>query len=405
MPPDLDRLRISRAEEGQPRPASRRTRFALILGGAVLFLLLILYLWGPLQPAQEVTPAVAARIYPAQAYAVLNASGYVVAQRKAAVSSKSTGRLVYLGVEEGSRLKKGEVLASLENEDVVASRDQAAAQIKEAQANLAQAQAELTDSNLQYNRYKTLVAKDLVARQDYDTAVARQDKAKAGVAAAQARIKTNQAALANAQAAVEYSYIRSPFDGVVLTKYAEVGEVVAPFGAAVNARAAVVTMADLHSLMVEADVAESNLDKVRPEQPCEITLDAIPDKRFPGQVHMIVPTADRSKATVLTKVKFLEPDDRILPEMSAKVAFLSKPLEAAERRARLAIPRAAVVTRDGRAFAFLLEENRVKLTPLTLGPEMGDLVEITTGLKEGDKVVLKPPPSLTDGARVKAKAP
>jgi RND family efflux transporter MFP subunit len=225
------------------------------------------------------------------------------------------------------------------------------------------------------------------------------------VAAAQARIMASRAALANAQAAVEYSYIRSPFDGVVLTKYAEVGEVVAPFGAAVNARAAVVTMADLNSLMVEADVAESNLDKVRLEQPCEITLDAIPDKRFSGQVHMIVPTADRSKATVLTKVKFRESDDRILPEMSAKVAFLSKTLEAPERRARLAIPKAAVVTREGRAFAFLLNGGQVKLTALTMGPEMGDLVEIAQGLKEGDRVALKPPPSLQDGARVKVKTP
>ncbi|MBI4796375.1 MAG: efflux RND transporter periplasmic adaptor subunit [Deltaproteobacteria bacterium] len=405
MPPDLDKLRISRSGEERPPAASRRLRLGLILGGGALLLLLVLYLWGPLQPAQEVTPAVVARIYPAQAYAVLNASGYVVAQRKAAVSSKSTGRLAFLGVEEGSRLKKGEVLATLENEDLVAARDQAAAQIKEAQAGLAQAQAELHDANLQYDRFKTLVAKDLVARQDYDTAIARRNKAVAGVAAARARINTSQASLANAQASLEYSYIRSPFDGVVLTKFAEVGEVVAPFGAAVNARAAVVTMADLNSLMVEADVAESNLDRVKPGQPCEITLDAIPDKRFPGQVHMIVPTADRSKATVLTKVKFLEFDDRILPEMSAKVAFLSRPLEAGERRPRLAVPKAAVVTRNGRVFAFLLEGNRVKLTALTLGPEMGDVVEIEKGLKEGDKVVLKPPASLEDGSRVKVKTP
>ncbi|MBI4643109.1 MAG: efflux RND transporter periplasmic adaptor subunit [Deltaproteobacteria bacterium] len=399
MPPDLDKLRISRSGEERPPAASRRLRLGLILGGGALLLLLVLYLWGPLQPAQEVTPAVVARIYPAQAYAVLNASGYVVAQRKAAVSSKSTGRLAFLGVEEGSRLKKGEVLATLENEDLVAARDQAAAQIKEAQAGLAQAQAELHDANLQYDRFK------LVARQDYDTAIARRNKAVAGVAAARARINTSQASLANAQASLEYSYIRSPFDGVVLTKFAEVGEVVAPFGAAVNARAAVVTMADLNSLMVEADVAESNLDRVKPGQPCEITLDAIPDKRFPGQVHMIVPTADRSKATVLTKVKFLEFDDRILPEMSAKVAFLSRPLEAGERRPRLAVPKAAVVTRNGRVFAFLLEGNRVKLTALTLGPEMGDVVEIEKGLKEGDKVVLKPPASLEDGSRVKVKTP
>ena len=404
MPPDLDKLRISRSGGERPPAASRRTRLFLIIGGAALVLLIVLYLWGPLRPAPEVSTAVVAKVYPAQAYAVLNASGYVVAQRKAAVSSKSTGRLAYLGVEEGSRLKKGEILATLENEDLVAARDQAKAQVNEAKAGLVQAQAEEHDAQLQYKRYKTLVAKDLVARQDYDTAVARLDKAKAGVAAARARINTAKAGLANAQAALEYSYIRSPFNGVVLTKYAEVGEVVAPFGAAVNARAAVVTMADLNSLMVEADVAESNLDKVHVGQPCEISLDAIPNKRFPGEVHMIVPTADRSKATVLTKVKFLEKDDRILPEMSAKVAFLSKPMKAGERRPRLALPQAAVVTRDGRSFAFLLDSNRVKLTPLTLGPKMGDLVEIDKGLKEGDKVVVKPPASLQDGSRVKVKA-
>ncbi len=403
VPPDLNRLRIERPEEGQPPAPSPRIRIVLAIGGGLLLVLIGLYLWGPLRPAQEVTPITVAKLYPAQAYTVLNASGYVVAQRKAAVSSKSTGRLVFLGVEEGSRLKKGEILATLENEDLVATRDQAASQIKEAQAALAQAQAELTDADLQYRRYKDLVAKDLVARQDYDTAVARHQKAIAGVAAAQARIKTSRAALANAQASLEYSFIRSPFDGVVTVKYAEVGEVVAPFGAATNARAAVVTMADLNSLMVEADVAEANLDRVRPGQPCEISLDAIPDKRFPGQVHMIVPTADRSKATVLTKIKFLETDDRILPEMSAKVAFLSRPLEPAESRPRLSVPKGALVTRDDRTFAFLISGPRVKLVPVTLGAATENLMEITGGLKEGDKVVLNPPASLKDGSRVKVK--
>ena len=403
MPPDLDRLRIQRSEEQYQAKTSSRGRIWLALGGALILILLALYLWGPLRPAQEVTVAVVSRLYPAQAYTVLNASGYVVAQRKAAVSSKSTGRLAFLGVEEGSRLKKGEILASLENEDLAAARNQSVAQIKEAEAGLNTAQAELADAELQYQRYKTLVEKDLVARQDFDTAVARYAKAKAGVASAQAHIKVMQAGLANAQAALEYTYIRSPFDGVVTTKYAEVGEVVAPFGAAVNARAAVVTMADLNSLMVEADVAESNLDKVRPGQPCEISLDAIPDRRFAGQVHMIVPTADRTKATVLTKVKFLEFDDRILPEMSAKVAFLSRPLEAGERQARLALSKAALVTRQERTSAFVVKDNMARLTPVTVGETLGDLVEIKGGLKEGDRVVLKPPAGLGDGARVKVK--
>jgi RND family efflux transporter MFP subunit len=377
----------------------------LALLAGLLVVLIALYFWGPLRPAQEVTVAVVSRLYPAQAYAVLNASGYVVAQRKAAVSSKSTGRLAYLGVEEGSRVKKGQVMATLENEDLVATRNQAAAQIKEAQAALAQAQADLHLSSLQYQRYKSLWEQDLVARQDYDTALAKYQKAQAGVADAQARIKVSQAGLANAEASLEYTYIRSPFDGVVTTKYAEVGEVVAPFGAAANARAAVVTMADLQSLMVEADVSESNLDKVRVGQPCEISLDAIPDRRFAGEVHMIVPTADRSKATVLTKVKFLEFDDRILPEMSAKAAFLSRPLEAAERRPRLAAPRAALLTKNGRTLAFRLEGARAQLVQVSLGPAMNDLMEITGGLKEGDRVVVNPPATLSNGSRVKPKEP
>jgi len=402
LPPDLDRLRIDR-QEGQRPTASRNPRIILGILAGLLMLGAALYFWGPLQPTQEVKLWTVAKVYPAQAFTQLNASGYVVAQRKAAVSSKSTGRLAFLGVEEGSRVKKGQILATLENEDLVAARDQAVSQIKESEAGRLNAQAELNDATLQYRRYKDLVARDLVARQDFDTAVARYDKAKAGVALAQARIKVSQAALANAQASLEYSYIRGPFDGVVTTKFAEVGEVVAPFGAAVNARAAVVTMADLNSLMVEADVAESNLDRVKVGQPCEITLDAIPNKRFAGEVHMIVPTADRAKATVLTKVKFLEFDDRILPEMSAKVAFLTKPLQTGERQPRLAVPKGALVTKNGKQEAFIIEGHRVKLAPVTVGQTLENLVEIQGGLKEGDRVVLDPPASLKDGSRIRVK--
>jgi RND family efflux transporter MFP subunit len=402
---DLDQLRIKRPEAGQPGPRGRRSRLLFILLGAVLLTLAALYLWGPLKPAVEANTATVSRLYPAQAYTVLNASGYVVAQRKAAVSSKSTGRLVFLGVEEGSRLKKGEILASLENDDLVAARNQAEAQIREAEADLKTAQAEYVDAELQHRRYKTLVEKELVARQDYDTAVARFAKAKAGVGSAQARINVARAGMASAQAALEYSYIRSPFDGVVTVKYAEVGEVVAPFGAATNARAAVVTMADLNSLMVEVDVAESNLDKVKLGQPCDIALDAIPDRRFAGEVHMIVPTADRAKATVLTKIKFLEKDDRILPEMSAKAAFLSRPLPATERQARLTVPATALVSRQGRSYAFVLAAGRVKLTSVTVGQNLNSMVEVLGGLKEGDRVVLAPPESLKDGDRVQAREP
>ncbi|MCL6622879.1 MAG: efflux RND transporter periplasmic adaptor subunit [Syntrophobacterales bacterium] len=404
MAADLDRLRIPRDRDGGARPGPRpRWRRYLVAGLALVILAAGgLYLLGR-GLAPEVGTTVASRIYPSQALTLLNASGYVVAQRKAAVSSKSTGRLAYLAVEEGSRVKKGQIMASLENEDLVAQRDQAASQIREAEAQMAAAQAELADAAKNYERYKTLVAQDLVSRQEYDAALARYDKAKAQVANAQALVKSSRAALANAQAALEYSYIRSPFDGVVLTKNADVGEVVAPFGAAATARASVVTMADFDSLMVEADVSESNLDKVRLGQPCEIALDAIPDRRFAGEVHMIVPTADRAKATVMTKVKFLERDERILPEMSAKVAFLSRPLDPAEVKPRLMIPGAAVVSDQGRDYVFRLEDHRVRRLAVTVGERAGDLVEVTGGVEEGWRLVLKPPAGLKDGSRVRVK--
>ncbi|MGQ9687653.1 MAG: efflux RND transporter periplasmic adaptor subunit [Desulfobaccales bacterium] len=406
MSADLERLRIDRRPSGEFRPAAARRRLWIFLLAALgLAGVAALFLWGPLSPAREVSVTTVSRVYPAQAYTVLNASGYVVAQRKAAVSSKSTGRLAFLGVEEGSRVKKGQIMASLENEDLIAARDQARAQIREADAGLASAQAELVDAELQYKRYKTLVAQELISRQDFDIAEARYKKAKAGVTSAQARIRTARAKLEEAEAALGYSYIRSPFDGVVTTKYADVGEVVAPFGAAANARAAVVTLADLDSLMVEADVAESNLDKVSQGQPCDISLDAIPERRFAGEVHMIVPTADRAKATVLTKVKFLEKDDRILPEMSAKVAFLSRPLKAGENQPRLTVPKTVLTERRGRTVAFVLQGNQVREAPVTLGAELGELVEIASGLKEGDRVVLQPPASLDDKERVKVKEP
>uniref|UniRef100_A0A7V6A5V6 Efflux RND transporter periplasmic adaptor subunit n=1 Tax=Desulfobacca acetoxidans TaxID=60893 RepID=A0A7V6A5V6_9BACT len=403
MPSDLDRLRIERPEGGFQPAGSRRLVLILALAGLVLAGLAGLYFWGPLHPAREVTVTVVAKVYPAQAYTVLNASGYVVAQRKAAVSSKSTGRLARLDVEEGSRVKKGQIIAALENEDLVAARNQTQAQVKEAEAGLVSAQAELTDAQLQYLRYQNLVAQDLVSRQDFDAAEARYKKAQAGVASAQAHVNTAKAALAESQASLGYSYIRSPFHGVVTTKNADVGEVVAPFGAAANARAAVVTMADLDSLMVEADVAESNLDKVFRGQPCEISLDAIPDRRFAGEVHMIVPTADRTKATVLTKVKFLEKDDRILPEMSAKVAFLSRSLTAGQNRPILAVAKAALTTRRGRTMALVLKGNQVREVPVRVGADLGELAEITSGLQEGDRAVLNPPDSLGDGDRITIK--
>ncbi len=397
---DLKGLRIDKTAAGY-RPGRRRKRLVWWLGAAGAVLIAGLAAKGLFTPRVEVETATVSLVYPSQTFTLLNASGYVVAQRKSAVAAKATGRLVWLGVEEGSRVRAGEVIARLENEDVTATRAQAAANLVNARATREQAEAELKDATLAFNRNKDLLAEGVVAQADLDASEARYRKARAGVDGAVAAVNAARAALQGADLAIEYTLIRAPFDGVVLTKDADLGDIVTPIGAAVNAKAAVVTMADMGSLQVEADVSESNLEKVRKDQPCEIQLDALPETRFSGRVHMIVPTADRSKATVLVKVGFDDKDSRILPEMSARVAFLQRAVKADEKRPRTAVNPAALVKRDNRECIYLIKGERVKETPVTVGGRIGDQVEILAGVKAGDKVALKPLERLKDGTRIK----
>jgi len=191
---------------------------------------------------------------------------------------------------------------------------------------------------------------------------------------------------------------------VVLTKNADVGDIVTPLGAAANAKASVVTIADLSSLRVEADVSESNLEKVKVGQPCEILLDALPGSRFRGLVHTVVPTADRSKATVMVKVSFVDRDPRILPEMSAKVAFLERQVASGEQRPKTVVPPSALVSRDGSTLVYLLKGERVEEVRVVLGEKVGDMQEITAGVKAGDRVATKPLEKLKNGSRVKSAA-
>jgi RND family efflux transporter MFP subunit len=241
----------------------------------------------------------------------------------------------------------------------------------------------------------------VVARQAYDDALARYERAVAAVAAAEAALKANRAALEGATALLEYTLIRAPFDAVVLTKDADVGDIVTPLGAAANAKAAVVTIADMSSLEVEADVSESNLSQIKLGQPCEIQLDALPNRRFRGQIHMIVPTADRSKATVMVKVRFIDKDSRILPEMSAKVAFLARLAKPDEQKPRTALHQTALMNRKNGKVVFVVKEDKVAETPVTLGSPMGDMVEVLGGVNVGDRVVLNPPDGLKNGSKIK----
>ena len=398
---DLSQLRLDKAQFSQGR--RRRSRLVLLL--LLLAVLLgagYLYAQGLLTPAVEVRLASVSTLYPAQTFTLLNASGYVVAQRKAAIGSKLTSRLTFLAVGEGDRVKTGQVVARLENADVVAARERAKAAIEVARTALEQAQADLREATRAYERSKEMLARKFVSQADFDTAEARYRIAVANVANQQANLELSKAALAEAEVQVDYSAIRAPFDAVVLTKNADIGDIITPLGAAANARASVITIADMDSYQVEADVSESNIAQVQLGQPVEIQLDALPDVRLRGKVHIIVPTADRSKASIMVKVAFIDKDPRILPEMSAKVAFLARPPAADEQQAITAVPLAAVVSRDGRDVVYVARDRQAFVQPVQLGRRFGEWAEVREGLAVGDRVVLQPPAELNNGAKIRA---
>lgn len=399
---DFEILKIDRDEEFEA-PVQKRKKFLVFLVLLILVggTLLLLYRIGLLGGRPKVVVTTVSKIFPSEIYSAFHASGYVVAQRKAALSSKITGRLAYLGVEEGSRVKKGEVIAILEKDDLEAAVERARATLKTAKSRLKFALAEQKDALKEFKRYRRLIKRDVVSQSAYDSVESRYQKAVASVEANRAEIKSAEAALKEAKAALDYAYIKAPFDGIVLSKFADIGEAVAPFGSATNAKAAVVTLADIHSLMVEADVAESNILNVKKGQPCEITLDAMPDKRFRGQVHVIVPTADRAKATITVKVKFLETDPRIMPEMSARVNFLTKTLSPALLEPRLAIPEKALLEGAKTPTVFKVVRGRVFEKTIKIGQRLKDYVEVREGLKVGEKIVLNPSKKLKSGHKVK----
>jgi len=386
---DLSALRIDRAgAESASGPGTRRwltiglpVAAVILLGGALLTTR------GGLGSATAVHLTPATMVSPIRSGAVMIASGYVVAQRKAAVASKGTGRLVYLGVVEGDRVRDGQVIARVEDADV-------RAQLAQAQANLALSRAELRDAERTLARERTLLDSNFTSQAAYDGAEARLDRVRAGIAVA-------QAAQQSAEVALENTIIRAPFDGTVLTKNADVGEVVAPLAGGAFSKSAVVTIADLRSLQVEADVAESNLEAISVGQPVEIVLDAYPDVRYPGYVAKIVPTADRAKATVQVKVAFRSYDSRVLPEMSAKVHFLPRPSRVAvDTQPVLVVPSTAVVERSGRSVVFVVEGGRAVEVPVVVGRQVGSSVAIREGLRAGVQVVDSVGAGLRAGAKV-----
>ena len=390
---DLSSLRINRSSPAAQTPRKSRSYGKLLIWLLAFAALLAagMFLKGLFESGIEVQLATASMSSPSQANAVLTASGYVVARRKAAVASKGTGTLVYLGVDEGDKVKKGQVIARLEDSDVAAARDRA-------RENLRVAEADLNEAKQSLERMRLLLKQEFVAQADYDIAEARYKRVVSTIDAAKFGLK-------EAEVAVDNTRIIAPFDGTVLKKNADVGEIVAPLAGAASSKAAVVTIADMSSLEVDADVSEANITRVSPEQACEITLDAYPQQRYPGYVTKIVPTADRAKATVMVKIKFREYDQKVLPEMSAKISFLAAGADnsSAQSKALLTVPAAAVATRNGRTVVYQFRDDRAVEVPVTTGQKLAGLVEITDGLKDGDKIVSKVDDRFAAGVKVTQK--
>ena len=398
---DLAKLRIDRSLA--PVRTRRRRKWiwlggmAIVLVGGGAWLLL-----ASRTVAVQTTPIVAT--YLSQQFVVLNSTGYVVAQRKAAIASKASGRLEWLGVAEGTRVKAGEVIARLDARDVAAQLDAALANAQVARATLEQAQAEDRDAEASLGRTRDLVAKKFLSESALDQAKARADRAVAGVASGRAELLAAEANAKNAQVAVDYTLIRAPFDGIILSKSADVGDMVTPFSSAADSKGAVVNMADMSTLEVEADVSEASLSKIKVGQPAEITLDALPDARFRGNVSRIVPTVDRAKATVMTKVRFEAIDPRVLPEMSAKVSFLSQPVTAEQQQPLVAVNPDALAQRDGNTVVYVVRDDKVVEVPVRPGRKLTDVTAIAGDVRVGEKAVLKPAAELKGGTPVKPAA-
>jgi RND family efflux transporter MFP subunit len=390
---DLAALRIDR-EAGSHRVRRRLLYAVLLLAVAVA---LVLYFARDRITAQEVEtvrPTVR-RSTAAPLRPILTASGYLVARRKAVVSAKIQGRLGELDVDEGGWITTGQVIAQLDSTDLQA-------QIDVARAGVRQAAADLTEKQRQLQLTQGLANDGVVSQDQLQAAVSR-------VRLAEAALSQSKATLSLAEANFQNTIIRAPFAGVVVKKMAEVGESVVPIPPGVNlstSSGAIVSIADMATLEVEADVSESNIAKLQRNQPAQVAVDAIPNHTYRAVLRQVIPTADRTKATITVKVRLLEKDENLRPEMSAKVTFLEHTRESScTVRPIITVPKDALVAKNGSTAVFVVDgQKKVHLVPVSIGGEHQDEVIVDQGLAGTEALLLRPPSTLKDGDTVKTKS-
>ncbi len=397
----LNQLRIDRSAD---RPPRRRGRLLAIAALVLVVLAIGLWLgWGRVRPP-VVQTTVARAAGPAGTGSVLDASGYVTARRQATVSAKITGKVTEVLIEEGMRVREGAVLARLDDTEAQAQLALAHAQLTAARSQLAEVRAQLEQAERDHARQKELYDRKLVSPQSLDAAIAQRDMLRARLASTQEQIKVAQESVWVAQVQLDNTVIRAPFGGVVVAKSAQPGEMISPISAGGGfTRTGIGTIVDMDSLEIQVDVNESYINRVTPAQPVEATLNAYPDWRIPGEVIAIIPTADRTKATVKVRIAIKAKDPRIVPDMGARVGFLDpKPAGGAAAVAPgVLVPAEAVRTDAGGAIVFVYADGKVERRSVTLGPDSSGQRRVLSGLRDGERVVLAAPAALQDGQAVK----
>jgi len=403
----LGQLRIDRGAAAAKQPS--RPRAGLIGAGIALAVLVAATAWYLLAGHAALT------VHTAQAQAlpgggnasVLDATGYVTARREATVSAQITGTLTAVLIEEGDRVKQGQVLGTLDDTAQRAALAQAQAQLNSAHALLVQDQAQLTQNKRDAQRDQDLVGRHLVSEQALEQARTQVDTQSALLESQRRQINVAEANLRSAQVQLDYCTVRAPFAGVVIAKAAQVGEIVSPFSAGGGfTRTGIGTLVDMDSLEIEVDVNEAYINRVQPGQPVESVLNAYPDWRIPSHVIAIIPTADRSKATVKVRIGLDAKDDRIVPDMGVRVAFLEEhkgAVAAAEQRPRGVLVPVAALRKDGdQDFVFVVQDGKAQRRNVTLGGSSGELRQVLGGVNVGDEAIVDTPVGLKDGAAVRA---
>ena len=335
---------------------------------------------------------------------VLNASGYVTARREATVSSKVTGKVTEVLIEEGMKVKAGQIVARLDDSNVKASLDVAAAQLASAQAALAETEAQLKTANQEFQRTTDLARQHIASQSDLDQAESNAKSLQAHLAQQKLEVVVAERQVAMWQQQMDDMIIRAPFDGVITTKNAQPGEMISPVSAGGGyTRTGIGTIVDMASLEIEIDVNESYIHRVEPGQPVEATLDAYPDWKIPCKVIAIIPTADRQKSTVKVRVGFDRLDPRILPDMSVKVAFRDQGGAPAGRT--VLVPKNSVLNRDGHDVVFIVRDGHAERRAVTVSDTQNEDSALSAGVVAGEKVVVDAPADLKDGMAVKEKKP